>query len=52
MKPEPGSATKRRELQLFLFLTIVLAPVLAVGVIAGYGFAVWMWQVISGPPGG
>jgi len=52
VKPEPGPATRRRELQLFLFLTVVLAPVLAVGVIAGYGFAVWMWQVISGPPGG
>jgi periplasmic nitrate reductase NapE len=52
MKPETGPATKRRELQLFLFLTIVLAPVLAVAVIAGYGFIVWMWQLVSGPPGG
>ena len=52
MKPELGPATKRRELQLFLFLTVVLAPVLAVVVIAGYGFMVWMWQLVTGPPGG
>jgi nitrate reductase NapE len=52
VKPEVGPATKRRELQLFLFLTIILAPVLAVAVIAGYGFVVWMWQLLSGPPGG
>lgn len=51
MKQELGPATKRRELQLFLFLTVVLFPVLAVGIIAAYGFIVWMWQLLSGPPG-
>lgn len=45
------SAAKRRELQLFLFLTVVLFPVLAVGLVAAYGFLVWMWQLVSGPPG-
>jgi nitrate reductase NapE len=51
---QPGivdSGSKRRELQLFLFITVVLFPVLAVGVVAAYGFLVWMWQVIAGPPG-
>lgn len=51
MKQELDSATKRRELRLFLFLTIVLFPVLAVGIVAAYGFMVWMWQLVSGPPG-
>lgn len=41
---------KRRELTAFLFLTLVLAPLLAVVIVAGYGFAVWMYQIIMGPP--
>lgn len=45
------NAEKRRELAVFLFLTLVLAPLLAVLVVAGYGFLVWMYQLIAGPPG-
>ena len=41
---------KRRELAAFLFLTLVVAPVIAVLVVAGYGFVVWMYQIIMGPP--
>lgn len=41
---------KRRELWVFLFLTLVLAPVIAVLVVAGYGFLVWMYQIVAGPP--
>lgn len=41
---------KRRELVVFLFLTLVLAPVLTVFIVAGYGFFVWMYQIIAGPP--
>jgi nitrate reductase NapE len=44
------SPTKKRELTVFLFLTLVLAPVLAVIIVAGYGFCVWMYQIIMGPP--
>ena len=36
----------------FLFLTAVMVPVLTVLIIAGYGFAVWMFQVVAGPPTG
>jgi periplasmic nitrate reductase NapE len=43
-------AEKRPELAMFLFLTFVLAPVIAVLVVAGYGFLVWMYQIIAGPP--
>jgi periplasmic nitrate reductase NapE len=43
-------AEKRRELAVFLFLTVVLAPLIAVMVVAGYGFVVWMYQIIAGPP--
>lgn len=41
---------KRRELTVFLFLTFILAPILAVVIVAGYGFLVWMYQMIAGPP--
>lgn len=41
---------KRRELAVFIFLTFILAPILAVVVVAGYGFVVWMIQLIAGPP--
>lgn len=43
--------TRAQELSLFLLLTVVLAPVLAVAIVGGYGFLVWMYQLIAGPPG-
>ena len=46
-----SQASRRDELGLFLLLTIVLAPVLAVIVVGGYGFLVWMYQIVAGPPG-
>lgn len=41
-------ATRQEELRTFLFLTIVTAPVLAVVIVGGYGFLVWMYQLLSG----
>jgi periplasmic nitrate reductase NapE len=41
---------KKEELRTWLFLTVVLAPVLAVAVVSGWGFVVWMFQVFAGPP--
>jgi nitrate reductase NapE len=43
--------TRRGELLAFLFLTVVLAPVLAVAIVGGWGFVVWIFQIIYGPPG-
>ena len=42
---------KGQELRSFLFLSVVMAPILAGIVVAGYGFVVWMVQIIAGPPG-
>ena len=42
---------RKREFLAFLFLTVALAPVVAVAVVGGYGFSVWMYQIIVGPPG-
>jgi periplasmic nitrate reductase NapE len=41
---------RRQELAVFLVLTLLLAPVLAVTTVGGYGLAVWVYQMIAGPP--
>nr|WP_235822443.1 periplasmic nitrate reductase, NapE protein [Brucella pituitosa] len=41
----------RRELLMFLVLAFGIWPIVAVGVVGGYGFIVWMFQLIYGPPG-
>ena len=43
-------STRREELRSFLFFTVVLAPALAVLLVASYGFVVWMVQLVAGPP--
>lgn len=45
-------STKQEELRSFLFFTVVMAPALAVMLVGGYGFAVWMIQMVVGPPTG
>lgn len=50
MDADTGQRNKRSELTLFLFITVVLFPVLSVMVVGGYGFAVWIWQMFNGPP--
>ena len=44
-------AERRREWGVFLLLAFGLAPVLSVIIVASYGFAVWIYQMIVGPPG-
>ena len=46
------SLSKTQEWRSFLFLSVVMAPVLAVIIVAGWGFLVWMFQLFAGPPGG
>lgn len=41
----------RRERRLFLFIVIFLLPILTVATVCGYGFAVWLFQLLMGPPG-
>ncbi|CAO3452398.1 Periplasmic nitrate reductase component NapE [Azospirillum largimobile] len=36
---------------MFLVLAVFIWPVLSIAVVGGYGFAVWMSQLILGPPG-
>jgi nitrate reductase NapE len=43
-------STRQEEFRSFLFFTVVMAPVLAIVLVAGYGFLVWIYQMLSGPP--
>ncbi|MBR1235715.1 nitrate reductase [Bradyrhizobium sp. AUGA SZCCT0182] len=50
--PEAALAPGRRaEFLVFAIIAAFIWPVVAVGVVGGYGFLVWMSQVILGPPG-
>ena len=43
--------TRRAEFLAFLTLAVLIWPIIAVGVVGGFGFLVWMFQIILGPPG-
>ncbi|WP_196260136.1 periplasmic nitrate reductase, NapE protein [Pelagibacterium limicola] len=47
----PDKTTRRLELVVFFVLAAVIWPFIAVGIVGGYGFLVWMWQIVFGPPG-
>jgi nitrate reductase NapE len=52
MRAEPVDGTRRRsERLLFVLLAVVIWPFIAVGVVAGWGFLVWMYYMFTGPPG-
>jgi nitrate reductase NapE len=42
--------TKRGERRVFLFITVFLFPALSIILIGGYGFLIWILQIIFGPP--
>ena len=48
----PSTHTRRSELIVFLIIIALIWPVVTVGVVGGYGFAIWMYQLLSGPPTG
>jgi len=43
--------TKRGERRVFIFIAVILFPVLSIILVGGYGFTIWMLQLIFGPPG-
>ena len=45
------SVTRRSERVLFVLLAVVIWPFIAVGIVAGWGFVVWMYYMFTGPPG-
>jgi periplasmic nitrate reductase NapE len=42
---------RRMEIFAFLFLTAIVMPALAVATVGSYGLAVWIYQIVTGPPG-
>lgn len=49
MSEQPSKAEERNT---FLFLAVVLAPVLSVAIVGGYGLMIWISQILLGPPTG
>jgi nitrate reductase NapE len=50
MTPE-DEQRKTEEWRSWLFFTVFMAPILAVLIVSGWGFVVWMWQLlVAGPP--
>lgn len=43
--------TRRDEFIVFSIVAALIWPVVAVGIVGGYGFLVWMSQLLLGPPG-
>lgn len=43
--------SRREEIVAFLVLAVLIWPFVAVGTVGGYGFLVWMSQIVFGPPG-
>ncbi len=43
--------TRRGERRVFIFITVFLFPLLSIILVGGYGFVIWMLQLIFGPPG-
>ncbi len=42
---------KRREWRMFAFIVVFLFPMLTVALVGAYGFSIWMYQLLAGPPG-
>lgn len=44
-------ADKNKEWRLFIFIIVFLFPLLSIALVGSYGFAIWMYQLLMGPPG-
>ena len=40
----------KRELRLFVFLNVILCPLLSIVIVGGIGFTIWMSNLLFGPP--
>ena len=51
MSDTHGASTKTEETRSLIFLAVVMAPMVSVMIVGGFGFLVWMYQLLAGPPG-
>lgn len=49
--PSETVVDKRREWRMFAFIIVFLFPMLTVALVGAYGFSIWMYQLLAGPPG-
>ncbi|MFK7964272.1 MAG: periplasmic nitrate reductase, NapE protein [Burkholderiaceae bacterium] len=47
---QQAQPTKSEERRVLAFVLIFLAPILVTALVGGYGFVIWMMQLIYGPP--
>lgn len=47
---EENPQQKKYERNTFVFLAVFLAPILSVILVGGLGFAIWISQLLFGPP--
>lgn len=47
----PARAGRRAELIVFFVLAALIWPFISIAFVGGYGFLIWMWQMVFGPPG-
>ena len=51
MNEEEATRRKTEEWRTWLFFTFFMAPIVAVVLVSGWGFLVWMYQAfVAGPP--
>lgn len=51
MHEQPVTNSKKLEWQIVLLVVFVILPLVAVAVVGGYGFTIWIMQMFFGPPG-
>lgn len=44
-------SSRRDEFLVFSIIAALIWPIVAVGIVGGFGFLVWMSQLVFGPPG-
>ncbi|MEP3296703.1 MAG: nitrate reductase [Pseudoruegeria sp.] len=50
-KPHVEDVPKSKERLAVFLLLVVFVPVLSIAIVGGWGFFIWMSQIILGPPG-
>jgi len=44
------TTSRKSELRVFLFLSVLVAPLIAIALVGGYGLSIWVYQMFNGPP--
>lgn len=50
MSDSTETPTKGEERRVFVLLAVFMAPIASIVLVGGYGFLIWMSQLVLGPP--